>query len=228
MMKPVRILLVDDHPLVRHALKKVLLEEFPAATITEAGDSLEAKRALAAGACDLIILDVELPGGGGINLLEYIHASYPNIRVLVVSGYPEELFAVRALRSGASGCLSKNDPDCVQLLCRAVKAILSGGKFISPITTDLLVSELDRDFSKPLHETLSNREYDILVRIGSGSTVSRIASELNLSIKTVSTYRARLLDKMRMKNTAELIEYAIKNELVPKACRPASFRTNEE
>jgi two-component system, NarL family, invasion response regulator UvrY len=222
MMNSVRILLVDDHELVRLALKKLLSEEFPAVTINEAGDALEAKRALAAGACDLVILDVELPGEDGISLLENIHSSYPNIRVLVVSGYPEELFALRALRAGASGCLSKGDPNCVQLLCGAVKTLLSGGKFISPATAGLLVSQIDRDWSRPLHENLSNREYDILVRIGSGSSVGSIARELNISVKTVSTYRGRLLDKMHMKNTANLIEYAIKNELVPKACRPAS------
>jgi two-component system invasion response regulator UvrY len=222
MTNSVRILLVDDHPLVRHALRKVLSEEFPAVTINEAGNSPEAKRALAAGAYDLVILDVELPGEDGISLLEYIHSSCPNIRVLVVSGYPEEQFAVRALRAGASGCLSKGDPDCLQLLCSAVKKILAGGKFVSPKTADLLVSQLDRDWSRPRHETLSNREYDILVRIGSGSSLGSIAGELNISVKTVSTYRTRLLDKMHMKNTAELMEYAIRNELVPKACRPAS------
>jgi two-component system, NarL family, invasion response regulator UvrY len=220
-IRPRRILLVDDHSLVRHALKKLLSEQFPGVALSEAADALEAKKALGENPFDVVILDVELPGQGGIHLLEFIRCSYPETRVLVVSGYPEELFAVRALRAGASGCISKGDPDCLHQVCRAVKIISTGGKFISPTTADLLALELGRDSSKPLHQTLSNREYDILVRLGSGSAPRDIADELNISVKTVGTYRARIMFKMNMKSNAELIEYTIRNELIPKACRPA-------
>jgi two-component system invasion response regulator UvrY len=216
MTQPVRILLVDDHSLLRQGLIKVLTEEFPLATISGVGDSLEAKRTLAARPYDLAILDVDLPGQGGIDLLEYIHSSYPGTRVIVISGYPEELFAVRALRAGAFGCLSKGDPECTQLLCQAVTTVLSGSKFITHVTSQLLASELDHDSSRPAHQILSNREYDILVRLGSGCTPGNIARELNISVKTVSTYRTRILTKLQMKNNANLIEYAIRNDLVPK------------
>jgi two-component system, NarL family, invasion response regulator UvrY len=222
MVNSVRFLIVDDHPLVRLGVKRLLAQEFSTATIDDVGDSVEAKRALASQTYDLAVLDVELPGEDGISFLQFLRSSYPNVRVLIVSGYPESLFAVRALRAGAAGCLSKNDPNSIQLLCNAVKTVLSGGKFIGPVTADLLVSQLDRDTSRPLHETLSNREYDILVRIGAGSQIGRIAEDLHISAKTVSTYRARLLLKLQVNNTAELIEYAIRNQLTPKACRPAS------
>ena len=209
-----RILLVDDHPMMRTTLVKVLSKEFPAWATSEAGDALQAKKALSAGPCDLAILDVTLPGQGGIELLEYIRHSYPNTRVLIVSGYPEELFAVRALRAGASGCLSKADPDCRQLLCKAVKTILSGGRFVNPGTAEILAAELARNSSVPPHQTLSNREFDIFLQIGAGEPAGNIARDLNISVKTVRTYRARLLTKMRMKNNAELIHYAIRNNLV--------------
>lgn len=213
-MKCGRILLVDDHPLVRTALVKVLSEEFPACAASEAGDALQAKKALSAAPYDLAIIDFTLPGQGGIELLEYIRHWYPTTRVLIVSGYPEELFAVRALRAGASGCLSKADPDCMQLLCKAVKTILSGGRFVHSGTAEILAAELARNSPVPPHQTLSNREFDIFLRIGAGEPVGNIARDLNLSVKTVSTYRARLLTKMHMKNNAELIHYAIRNNLV--------------
>jgi len=128
MRNPLRILIVDDHPLVRNGAKRILELELPNATIDDVGDSIQAKRALSSHKYDLIILDLELPGEDGISLMEFVHTTYPDIRVLIVSGYPENLFAVRALRAGASGCLSKSDPDSIQLLSKAVRTVLSGGE----------------------------------------------------------------------------------------------------
>src|SRR5450759_471593 len=208
----VRLLIVDDHPLVRRGIVEVLAEAFPSGSIVEASDGAEAVQAVYNGAWDLVVLDLSMPGRSGLDVLKEIRGSRPRLPVLILSAYPEQQFAARALRAGASGYLSKG---CLPgVLLSAVLKVLAGGKYISASVGELLAADLDRDYSKPLHECLSDREYHVMLRIASGKTVSEIAEEIHLSVKTISTYRARVLDKMHMKNNAELTQYGVRERLV--------------
>jgi two-component system invasion response regulator UvrY len=208
----VRLLIVDDHPLVRRGIVEVLAEAFPGGSIAEASDGAEALQAVYDGIWDLVVLDLSLPGRTGLDVLKEIKDARPRLPILVLSTYPEQQFATRALRAGASGYLNKGSPPDV--LLSAVRKVLAGGKFISASLGESLAADLDRDFSKPLHECLSDREYHVMLRIASGKTVSEIAEEIHLSVKTISTYRSRTLEKMRMKNNAELTQYGMRERLV--------------
>ena len=208
----VRLLIVDDHPLVRRGIVEVLTEAFPGGTITEASDGAEALEAVHDRAWDLVILDLSLPGRTGLDILKDIRGAHPRLPILILSTYPERQFAIRVLRAGASGYLNKGSPPDV--LVSAVHRVLGGGKYVSPSLAEWFVADLDHDFSKPLHGSLSDREYDVMLRIGSGKTVSEIAEEIQLSVKTISTYRARILEKMQMKNNAELTQYCMREKLV--------------
>ena len=191
---------------------EVLAEAFPGGNIAEASDGAEALQAVYDGAWDLVVLDLSLPGRTGLDVLKEIRGARPKLPILILSTYPEQQFATRALRAGASGYLNKGSPP--EVLVSAVRKILAGGKFISETLGETLAADLDRDFTKPLHECLSDREYHVMLRIASGKTVSEIAEEIHLSVKTISTYRARVLEKMRMKNNAELAQYGIREKLV--------------
>ena len=208
----VRLLIVDDHPIVRRGIVEVLAEAFPGGSIAEASDGAEALQAVYDGIWDLVVLDLSLPGRTGLDVLKEIRRASPRLPILILSTYPEQQFATRALRAGASGYLNKGSPPDV--LLSAVRKVLAGGKFISASLGESLAADLDRDFSKPLHECLSDREYHVMLRIASGKTVSEIAEEIHLSVKTISTYRARILEKMRMKNNAELTQYGMRERLV--------------
>ena len=208
----VRLLIVDDHPLVRRGIVEVLAEAFPGGTIVEASDEAETLSALFDGTWDLVVLDLSLPGRTGLDVLKEIRSARPRLPVLILSTYPEEQFAARALRGGASGYLNKGTPP--EVLVSAVRKVLAGGKYISVSMGESLADDLGHDFSKPLHECLSDREYDVMLRIGSGKSVGEIAEEIHLSVKTISTYRARILQKMHMKNNADLTQYCMRGELV--------------
>jgi two-component system invasion response regulator UvrY len=208
----VKILVVDDHPLVRRGIAQVLADAFPEASIEQASDPPETMKAVWDTPLHLVVLDLSLRGRSGLDLLKEIKNARPKLPVLILSSYPEEQFATRALRAGAAGYLNKETPP--ETLILAVRRALAGGKFVTPETAELLASELTVDTSKPLHERLSDREYDILLRIASGQSVGDIAATLTLSVKTVSTYRTRLLLKMGKQNNAELTHYAIHNKLV--------------
>lgn len=207
-----RLLIVDDHPLVRRGIVEVLAEAFPGETIAEASNGAEALQAVYDGVWDLIVLDLSLPGRTGLEVLKEIRGLRPRLPILILSTYPEQQFATRALRAGASGYLNKGSPP--EVLVSAIRKLLTGGKFISASMGESLAADLDRDFSKPLHERLSDREYDVMLRIASGKTVSEIAEEIHLSVKTISTYRTRTLEKMGMKNNAELTQYGMREKLV--------------
>ena len=157
-------------------------------------------------------MDLSLPGRTGLDVLKEIKDARPRLPILVLSTYPEQQFATRALRAGASGYLNKGSPP--EILVSAVRKVLAGGKFISASLGESLAADLDRDFSKPLHECLSDREYDVMLRIASGKTVSEVAEEIHLSVKTISTYRSRVLEKMHLKNNAELTQYGMREKLV--------------
>ena len=208
----VKVLIADDHPLVRLGIAEVLARTIPSVRIAEASDGSEVLYAVGNEAWDLVVLDLSMPGRHGLEILKAIRVLSPRLPVLVLSMHPEHEFAIRALRAGASGYLTKGSPS--ETLVSAVRRVLAGGKFISASVAEELAGHLDRDLSKPLHECLSDREYDVLLRIASGGTVGEIAEEIHLSVKTISTYRARILEKMCMKNNAELTHYGVRQKLV--------------
>lgn len=204
------VLIVDDHPIVRRGLKQVLQDE-PDYSVVEAGNAREALHEIKQQPFDLVIADIDLPGMNGIELLKEIKQLNKDTPVLMLSVYPEDQVAVRVLRAGASGFLSKETAP--EQLVGAMKKILNGGKHISERVADLLVMNLGSANERSLHEKLSDREFQILSLFGEGKTVKQIAETLSLSVPTVSTYRARILNKMEMKSTAELVRYAIQNRL---------------
>jgi len=204
------VLIVDDHPIVRRGLKQVLQDE-PDFSVVEAGHAREALDQIQQQPVDLVIADIDLPGMNGIDLLKEIKRQNKQTPVLMLSIYPEDQVAVRVLRAGAAGFLSKEAAP--EQLVIAIRKILQGGKHISERVADLLVMNLGGASEKSLHEKLSDREFQILTLLGEGKTVKQIAETLSLSVPTVSTYRARILNKMEMKSTAELVRYAIQNRL---------------
>jgi two-component system invasion response regulator UvrY len=207
----IRILIADDHPVVRQGLKQTIAEIPGPVTVDEATDGMEALNKARMGNYDVVILDISMPGKNGIDVLEQIKYERPNLPVLMLTMYPEEQLAVRALKIGASGYLTKaSAPD---ELVSAIQKVLTGGKYVSSSLAEHLASLLQQTERQP-HETLSNREYQVLRLIASGKTTAEIAKELLLSVKTISTYHSRILEKMGMKNNAELIHYAINNHLV--------------
>jgi DNA-binding NarL/FixJ family response regulator len=202
-----RLLLVDDHPVFRQGVRRVLTEALPDVLIEEADEGAGALARMRAHAADLVLLDVTLPGADGLEVLKGLRAEFPRVPVLVVSMHPADQFARRMIAAGAIGYLTKDtDP---ALLVRAVNLALKGQRYVSPGSD---ASEDDRDL---LHQRLSDREYQVLRMIASGRTVSQVAQDLSLSVKTVSTYRARILEKMGMENNAELMHYAMRHGLVP-------------
>ena len=208
----IRVLIVDDHAVVRRGLKEILADEHDV-EVSETGDPREALRWVREQTWNLAVLDLDLPGKNGLELLSDIKRERPRLPVLILSVYPEEQFAVRTLRAGASGFLCKDSaPD---ELVNALRKILRGGRYLSERVAEQLLSRPDakRTTAHP-HESLSHREFQILCLLGAGKTVKAIAGELSLSTPTVSTYRARILEKMELKTTAELVRYAVQNRLV--------------
>lgn len=208
----IRILIADDHAVVRRGIKEILFEVLRNATFGETGTGLETLDLVRKRDWELVILDISMPGGGGIDILCELKSLRPRMPVLMLSMHPEEQFARRALKSGAQGYLTKES--LADELVTAVRKVLSGGRYVSESLAEKLAWDLHRGDEKPLHEHLSDREFQILRMIASGKTVKDIADELSLSVKTVSTYRARILEKTGMKNNAEMIRYAIENQLV--------------
>jgi len=208
----IRIFIADDHPIVRQGLRR-MVETDPGLVISgEAGDAAALFAALQATATDLVLLDVSMPGGPFLETLRDLRARHPTIRVLVLSVHPEEQWAVRALKAGASGYLTKDhSPD--QLL-EAIRRVYRGGKYVSPTLAEQLATHLDAGVQRAPHELLSDREFEVMRRLGSGLTVSQIAGELAISAKTVSTYRARILEKMAVATNAELVRYAARYGLI--------------
>jgi len=207
-----RILIADDHPVFRQGLRQILNEASDMVVTDEVSDGLEVIGRVRAGCYDVVLLDISLPGINGIEILKQLKREYPLLSILMLTMHPEEQYAVRALKAGASGYLTKEStPD---ELVTAIRKVSTGGKYVSSSLAEKLAYELGRMDEQTPHETLSDREYQIMLLIASGKTVTQIARELSLSIKTISTYRSRILEKMRMKNNAELTYYAIKNQLV--------------
>jgi two-component system invasion response regulator UvrY len=189
----------------------ILAGEFPGALLGEAGTPQEALDLVCNQDWDLIILDVNLPGRDGIELLKEIRSARPKVQVMILSMHSEEQFAVRALRAGAASYLTKDSSP--EILLQAVRRLLAGGKFITPSLAERLALHLDADTTKMPHESLSDREFEVLRLIGSGKTVGNIAEQLSLNVKTISTYRARILEKMGLSNNADLVQYCVHNNL---------------
>ena len=207
-----KMLIADDHPVVREGLKRILLEVSEMTTVDEAGTSQEVLERVQKDDYDLVLLDISMPDRSGLDVLKELKRTKPDLQILVISIHPEEQYAVRAMRAGAAGYLTKESaPD---ELITAVRKVLLGGKYVSSSLAEKLAFALQVDVEKPLHETLSDREYQVMCMIASGKTVKEIAGELMLSAKTISTYRSRILRKMQVKSSVELIRYAIKHGLV--------------
>jgi len=207
-----RILIADDHPVFRRGLKQIIQETADMVVAAEAVDGREALLKARTGDYDVVLLDITMPIKNGVDVLSQLKHERPTLPVLMLSMHPEEQYAVRALRAGASGYLTKESAP--EELVAAIRKVSTGGKYVSASLAERLASMVQEDGGPLPHETLSGREYQIMRLIAAGRTVSEAARELSLSVKTVSTYRARVLEKLRLKNTAELIRYATKNELV--------------
>lgn len=210
--QPLQFLLVDDHAIVRDGLRQVLGDAFPDAAIAEAGDAKTAVDFAVKTKPDIVLLDISLPGQNGLEILKQIKALQPEAKVLILTMHPEDQYAVRVLKAGASGYLTKEIAS--EEVATAVKKILAGGCYVSSSLAENLASSLDASAQRTLHERLSDREYQILRMIGIGKSVKEIAYELSLSIKTISTYRARVLAKLKFKGNADVIRYAIRERLV--------------
>jgi len=207
----IRVLIVDDHAIVRRGLRALLSDEFRGAAFGEASDARQALEQLRKKEWDVVLLDITLPGKSGLDLLKELKAEWPRLPVLVLSGHPEDQFAVRVLKAGAGGYMSKDSVP--EELAKAIRKILAGGRYVSPALAEKLALGVKKDLTRTPHETLSDREYDVMSRIASGKTVTEIADELSLSAKTISTYRARVLEKIGVRNSAEIVQYAIRNGL---------------
>jgi len=206
-----RILVVDDHAVVREGLKRII-DDAPGMKVSaEAGDPAQALRQLQAGPSDVVVLDLDLPGRGGLELLRDIRRDHPQLPVLVLSFHAEEAYGVPALRAGADGYLMKDSGTA--LLVQAIEKVASGGKFVTAGLAEQLAHSVGASAEKPRHAVLSEREFEIMRLIGSGLAVSEIAEQTALSVKTVSTYRRRVLDKMGLRNNAQVTHYVFKHKL---------------
>jgi two-component system invasion response regulator UvrY len=208
----IKILIADDHTIFREGLKHILSECSDVIVADEASNGREVLDKIWNNEYDMVLLDISMPGMTGLEALKQLKNDKPRLSVLVLSMHPEEQYAVRALRAGASGYLTKESaPD---ELITAIRKISQGRKYITSSLAERLAFEVEADSEKPLHDILSDREYQVLRMIASGSTIKQIAEELSLSIKTVSTYRTRIMEKMKMKTNAELMHYALKHQIL--------------
>lgn len=207
-----RVLIADDHAVFRRGLRETIGEAFPRVTFGEARTAQETLECIRQHDWELVILDISMPGRSGLDILSDLKRLRPRMPVLFLSMYPEEQYARRALKAGAAGYLTKESVP--EELKTAVQRVLSGGRYVSATLAERLAYDLRRGADTPIHELLSNREFQVLRMIASGKAVKEIADELSLSVKTVSTYRSRILEKTGMKTTAELIRYALQTQLV--------------
>jgi len=207
-----QILIVDDHEVMRHGLRDILQRRLSPVAVTEAKDSREAVARLAEKAWDLVLLDINLPGRSGLDVLAEVRLTSPKTPVLMLTAYPEEQFAVRAFRMGAAGYLNKQSASDELLV--AVKRILGGGKYVTASLAERLADSLGDDATQARHECLSNRELQVLRLVAAGKTIKEIASELSLSEKTVATYRTRIGEKMHLASNVDITRYAVQNGLV--------------
>jgi DNA-binding NarL/FixJ family response regulator len=208
----IRVFIADDHAIVREGLKQILAEQRDIIVAGEAENGNDAVRLFRKSRCHVMLLDISMPDRNGIEVLRLVKKEKPELAVLMLSMHREDQYAIRSLKAGAAGYLTKQSAP--RELVTAIRQVAGGQKYVSPALAQALAAQVGADHETPLHETLSDREYQTLTMIASGKTVSEIAHELSLSVKTISEYRARLLVKMKLKNSAELTHYAIRNHLV--------------
>jgi two-component system invasion response regulator UvrY len=208
----IKVLIADDHAILRSGLKEILMRELDGVTCGEAANGQQVLDLVQSDDWDLLILDITMPGRGGIDVLLNLRSLRPKLPVLVLSMHPEGQYAKRVLKAGASGYMNKES--AAEELITAVRKLLGGRRYVSPALAETLALDLSQDDGQPAHESLSDREFEVLRKIGSGKTVGQIAEEMHLSVPTVSTYRARILEKMSMSTTAQLMHYALTNHLV--------------
>jgi len=210
----VRITLCDDHQIVRKGIRQILEERPDFKVVSEVSNGEQLLKELRLIKPDVMLLDIGLPGRSGLEMLKQIHLLYPNIKVLVLSMYPEEQYAIRTIKAGAAGYLHKDSPPDV--LYAAITTIAGGGKYVSAAITNLLFNEIISSESKvsPLHKTLSDREFEVLLKLGKGEKVGEIAQSMTLSVKTVSTYKTRIFEKLAIHNVAEITQYLLKHNLL--------------
>lgn len=211
----IRLLICDDHALVREGFKQILADAPDLAVAGEAGDGPEAVQLIRRGGVDVVLLDIALPGRDGLDVLKQVRLEYPKLPVLMVSTYPEKQYALRCLRLGASGYLNKG-VDPAELVV-AIRKVARGGMFVSPTVAETLASAIRKDSGRPPHELLSVREYQVFTLIAGGKSLSEIAGQLSLSLNTVSTYRARIMEKIDTHNDVETALYAVQHHLVSMA-----------
>jgi len=207
-----KIFVADDHAIVRQGLKQIVADTPDVVVAGEASSGQEVLDKVLTNDYDVVLLDITMPDRSGLDILKELKSQKPEINILVLTIHPEEQYAVRVLKAGASGYLTKESAP--EELITAIRKVAAGGKYVSSSLSEKLAFDLGTDAEKPLHQTLSDREYQVMCMIASGKTVKEVAEELLLSIKTVSTYRSRVLEKMNLKNNVELTHYAIKNRLV--------------
>jgi DNA-binding NarL/FixJ family response regulator len=208
----IHVLIADDHAIVRQGLRQILSETDDLLIAGEAGDGAEALQLARQQSWDVFLLDVSMPNRNGIDTLKQLKKEFPRLPVLILSMHPEEHYAVRALKAGAAGYLTKQSAP--EQLVTAIRQVAAGKKYVSPAVALQLAEAIADDVDKPPHERITDREYQVLVLIAAGNTLTQVAEKLNLGVATVSTYRARLLEKMSLKSTAELIRYGIEHGLV--------------
>jgi DNA-binding NarL/FixJ family response regulator len=208
----IKILIADDHAVVREGLKQIISETSDMHVADEANNGQDVLDKVSEQHYDVVLLDITMPGRSGLEILKQLKSKKPKLPVLMLSVHPEEQYAVRTLKAGAAGYLTKGS--ATDELIAAIRKISQGKKYISSSLAEKLAFDLDIDHEKPLHEMLSDREYQVMSMIASGKTVKEIADELSLSVQTISTYRSRILEKMKMKNNQEIIYYAVKQGLV--------------
>ena len=210
--KPIRVLIADDHAILRRGLRQIIEETDDLAVVGEAESSAEAIQHIRKDVCDVVLLDISMPDRNGMDTLTIIAKDHPKVAVLMLSTHPENQYAVRALRSGAAGYLTKQSAPAQ--LVNAIRRVATGKKYVTPTVAEELAAHVLNDSDRPPHEALSNREYQTMCMIAGGRTVSEIAEQLSLSVKTVSVYRARVLAKLGVTSNAGIAHYAIKNKLV--------------
>ncbi len=208
----IRVLIADDHPIFRQGVRQILAETSDMTVTGEAANCAETLAEVESQPFDVVLLDLSMPGRGGIEVIHELRLTHPALRILVLSMHSENQFAIRAVKAGADGYLTKDAAPGD--LVGAIRRLMAGGKYVSPHVAEQLVSTLGGNPDRPAHERLSDREFQVFRELAVGRSVGDIADALALSVKTVSTYRARLLEKMAMKNNAELIHYAVRHQLV--------------
>lgn len=208
----IRVLIADDHAIVREGLKQIIGDSGSIVVAGEAENALQAMQKVREGGFDVLLLDISMPDRNGIDVLKQVKKELPSLPVLMLTMHREDQYAIRAMKAGASGYLTKQSAPSE--LVNALQLVASGRKYITPALAEELANQIGDDSGKPLHENLSDREFQTLVMIASGKTVTEIAHELSLSVKTISMYRARLLQKMRLRHNAELTHYAMRHRLV--------------